>query len=60
LLKGEGEGMDGVGAKSYDGEKTWYSVIHKYSLGTANMDHRKGLLVHEQYAYRQLTIYVKK
>ncbi len=32
LADGGGEGGEGEGDKSYDGEKAWSSILHKYSL----------------------------
>ncbi len=40
LIDAEGGGV-GEGAKSFDGEKAWSSIIHSYSLGSLYL----GLIV---------------
>jgi len=37
---GEGEG-EGEGAKSYDGEKAWFSIKHKVHSGSIYIAERK-------------------
>jgi len=36
LIDAEGGG-EGEGAKSYDGEKAWSSIIHSHSLGSLHL-----------------------